>query len=60
MRKLDKHYVSDIDKFIQAFNTRHPIQSASQKAEIKKHQRIFALRDKATLEQDIDKIWNDF
>ena len=46
MNKLDvdKAYVSPYDYFFHEFDTHHPL-SASQEAEIKKHQRIFKLRD---------------
>ena len=41
---IDKAYVSPYDYFFHEFDTNHPL-SASQQAEIKKHQRIFKLRD---------------
>ncbi len=44
---LDKAYISPYDRFLHDFDKNHP-QSASQQAEIKKHERIFALRDPAT------------
>ena len=43
--RWDKAYVSPIDLFQQEFDATHE-KSASQKAEIKKYQKIYALRDK--------------
>ncbi|CAN5302920.1 hypothetical protein BH10PSE19_BH10PSE19_03480 [soil metagenome] len=40
----DKSFVSDIDKFLEKFNKKLT-KSASQRAEIKKYQRVFQLRD---------------
>ncbi len=40
-----KNYVSDIDQFIHNFDALHPEASKSQQKEIKKHDRIFSLRD---------------
>jgi hypothetical protein len=44
--KRNKAYVSPVDIFQATFDQTH-LKSASQQAEIKKHQRIYALRDKA-------------
>jgi hypothetical protein len=44
MRKIDKHYVSDIDKKLAEFDAAHP-KSRSQQAEYDKYQRIHRLRD---------------
>ena len=41
---IDKAFVSPIDKFLKTFDKQHPL-SKSQLQEIKKHQRIFNLRD---------------
>lgn len=42
---LDKAYVSEYDAFLQAFDKKHPVKSASQQKEIAKHQRIAEQRD---------------
>lgn len=42
--KVDKHFVSSIDKFLAEFDRTHP-KSSPQKAEIKKYERIYQLRD---------------
>lgn len=47
MRKIDKHYVSDIDKKLAEFDATHP-KSRSQQAEYEKYQRIYRLRDSET------------
>lgn len=44
MRKIDKHYVSDIDKKLAEFDATHK-KSRSQQAEYEKYQRIHRLRD---------------
>lgn len=46
LRKKSRHYISDIDIFLQEFDKTHP-KSESQLAEIQKYQRIYALRDKS-------------
>lgn len=45
---IDKAYVSPYDQFFYEFDAKHE-KSASQLKEIKKYERIFALRDKATV-----------
>ncbi len=47
MRKIDKHYVSDIDKKLAEFDATHE-RSCSQQAEYDKYQRIYRLRDSET------------
>ena len=44
---INKAYVSPYDIFWYTFDANHP-KSPSQEAEIKKYQRIFALRDTAS------------
>ena len=44
MRKIDKHYVSEIDKKLAQFDATHP-KSRSQQAEYDKYQRIHQMRD---------------
>ena len=46
MKKVDKHFVSDITKFLEDFDKSHE-KSLSQLKEIEKHQRIYNLRDRA-------------
>lgn len=41
----DRDFVSDIDKFLTAFDTRHPEKSASQKKEIEQYQTLMTKRD---------------
>ncbi|HLB56927.1 MAG TPA: CBU_0585 family protein [Coxiellaceae bacterium] len=47
MSKIDKHFVSNIDKKMAEFNATHP-KSAAQQAEYEKYQRIYHLRDVPT------------
>jgi hypothetical protein len=47
MSKIDKHFVSSIDKKMLKFNETHP-KSAAQQAEYEKYQRIYHLRDVPT------------
>jgi hypothetical protein len=51
---IDKAYVSPYDRFLFEFDATHE-KSASQLKEIKKHERIFALRD-TPMQDDL----NDF
>ena len=60
MRKLDKHYVSETDKFLQEFDKRHPIKSDTQVKEIAKHEPIFKLRDEALPEDEEGEFWSEF
>ena len=41
MDRKDRHYVSDADRLLQAFDEAHPALSPSQLQEIKKHKNIF-------------------
>lgn len=45
--KMLTNYVSPIDKFLNRFDEEHPQLSKSQKKEIAKYKRIYALRDDA-------------
>ncbi|AHE68187.1 CBU_0585 family protein [Legionella oakridgensis] len=56
---IDKAYVSPYDRFLYQFDATHE-KSASQLKEIKKHQRIFRLRDHANPEERQEEIWKDF
>lgn len=58
MSKIDKHFVSEIDKKMAEFNATHP-RSAAQQAEYDKYQHIYHSRDVPT-EQKItkDDIWS--
>jgi len=47
MKKIDKHYVSNIDKQLKAFDETQE-KTASVQAEFDKHQRIYRLRDHPT------------
>ncbi len=54
---IDKTYVSPYDRFLFQFDASHE-KSASQLKEIKKHQRIFALRDTPTVLQALDPVFD--
>jgi hypothetical protein len=41
----DRNFVSEIDKFLAAFDKRHPEKSASQEQEIEQYQALMAKRD---------------
>jgi|EndMetStandDraft_2_1072991.scaffolds.fasta_scaffold463213_2 hypothetical protein len=41
----DRDFVSDIDKFLTAFDKQHPKKSASQAKEIKQYQTLMTKRD---------------
>ncbi len=60
MYKIDKHYVSPIDKKLAEFNATHPL-SASQQAEVAKYNRIYYLRDHKMPISEVDvEIWEGF
>lgn len=52
-------YVSALDRFIRKFDETHPL-SASQRAEIKKYERISQLRDHPIDQKDSKKVWEEF
>lgn len=56
---IDKAYISPYDRFLYEFDKTHE-KSESQLKEIKKHQRIAALRDQANPNQAEGEIWKDF
>ena len=59
MTHLNKAYISPIDEFLFKFDKNHE-KSASQLKEIKKHERIFKLRDNAQTKDAEGEIWGDF
>lgn len=56
---IDKSYVSPYDKFLFGYDATHE-KSASQRQEIKKHQRIAKLRDDKTQQEQKGEIWESF
>ena len=56
---INKAYVSPYDKFLFEFDATHE-KSESQLKEIKKHQRIAALRDNDTPDNGAKEVWKDF
>lgn len=58
MKKVNKHFVSDIDRQLSAFDQSHA-PSASQQHEIKKYNKIFELRDNPNAQpEDHGDIWS--
>lgn len=58
MKKVNKHFVSDIDRQLTAFDQSQSL-SESQQAEIKKYNKIFELRDnKDSKHEDHGDIWS--
>lgn len=51
MAKLNKNFRSNIDKFLEEFDKKHPDRSASQQQEMKKYKRIYELRDLPKIEK---------
>lgn len=49
---LDKSYVSEYDIFLQAFDEKNPMKSASQRKEIDKNRRIAQKRDNSLMSSD--------
>lgn len=59
-KKINKAYISDVDKFLHALDVKFS-KTASQQAEIDKHDRIAKLRDVATETIPTHKpLWEDF
>lgn len=58
--KRDKSFVSDIDIFLKKFDQEHPERSASQKREIEKYRKIFAMRDRPQPQPDKRVLWDQF
>ncbi len=56
-QKMDKHYVSAIDKHLAEFDRSH-MPSASQKAEIEKYRQVYEKRDKPTVTKKKLSIWD--
>ena len=56
---INKAYVSPYDQFLFEFDATHE-RSPSQLQEIKKHQRIAALRDNVMADQSGEGVWEDF
>ena len=57
MKKIDKHFVSEIDKKLAAFDAAHP-KSPVQQAEFDKYQRLYQQRDVPTDEVlSNDELW---
>jgi len=55
------HYVSEIDRFLQAFDRNHTERSKSQQKEQAKYRRVYLLRDTFTDNTDFSKIvWENF
>lgn len=58
MNKIDKHFISEIDKKMAKFDATHA-HSPAQAAELKKYQRIHKLRDVPTDQsKKEDDLWN--
>jgi hypothetical protein len=57
--KIDKHFVSNIDKFLEKLRKEVP-ESASQRAEREKYERINYLRDHPVQELNAPELWEDF
>ena len=55
-----KFYVSGTDCFLKTFDRDHPEQSASQQAEIAKHDAIAAKRDHVTSTKTESAVWDRF
>lgn len=54
-------YVSEVDQFLQKFDSNHPSLSLSQQKEKDKYQRIYRLRDHTDQSSEIDQtLWDQF
>jgi len=57
---IDRNYVSEMDKFLQAFDEKPESHSESRKAEEEKYKKINKLRDEAQQDSEDSKLWKDF
>lgn len=61
MLKLkNKHFISELDQFLIAFDQKAAKLSDSQAKELAKHQRVSALRDQSQDNIATQKIWGKF
>lgn len=54
------NYVSDLDRFLQEYDKKHPELSKSQQKEIAKLKRIYRLRDDAAASETSSPLWTEF
>ena len=54
------NYVSDVDRFLQEYDKKHPELSQSQQKEIAKLKRIYRLRDDANARDTSSTLWDEF
>ncbi len=58
--KIEKNYVSPMDRFLNHFDQEHPALSVSQQKEIAKYRRISRLRDTQTASGSTHSLPEDF
>lgn len=58
--KIEKNYISPIDRFLNHFDQEHPTLSASQQKEIAKYSRISRLRDTQSTKDSASSLPEDF
>ena len=58
--KINRHFISSIDKFLQAFDHRPDATSSARQAEERKYERVHRLRDDPNVAQGQSNIWSDF
>ena len=58
--KKINNFISEPDKFLKKFDRQHPEKSASQQAEIAKHEHLAKLRDEQQSTNEQEEIWQDF
>lgn len=54
------YYTSPLDIFLADFNENHPRLSESQRAEVKKYQRIYQCRDNPCVSDKPETMWEKF
>ncbi len=53
-------YLSELDRFLQEYDKKHPGLSVSQQKEIAKSNRVDRLRDDVTASDPASPLWKDF
>lgn len=65
MKKIKKflgldYYTSQLDEFLESYDKKHQKLSASQRQEMAKYKRVYALRDNPHQHEPNEQIWDKF
>jgi hypothetical protein len=60
LKRKDKHYISDLDRFLFEFAEQHTEASDSQRKECYKYEKINQLRDHPQADAEKNQLWEGF